>query len=138
MYKKYWKKIIEPLLLEEGYIRISSVAFEKVLATGMEIVIDIQKYRGKNFITINITLNDSNHSQEEGMISALADYRLGDFLPNRQYDLWWSAKRGDIEQSFSEIESIMKEKVLPALRKLEDMKFTEDFIRNIEFVENLI
>lgn len=132
MYKKYWKKNVEPLLLENGYTRISSIAFRKVLTTGVEIIIDIQKYKGKNFITVNITLNNNHGQGEEGMISALIDYRLGDFLSSRQYDIWWSVKKADIDESFLQIKNIMMKVLLPELKKLEDEEFAKKFIRNIE------
>ena len=132
MYKKYWKKNVEPLLLENGYTRISSIDFRKVLTPGVEIIIDIQKYKGKNFITVNITLNTNHGQGEEGMISALIDYRLGDFLSSRQYDIWWSVKKADIDESFLQIKNIMMKVLLPELKKLEDEEFAKKFIRNIE------
>ena len=136
MYKKYCKKIIEPLLLENGYSRVSNVLFEKDLSTGMKIAIDIQKFRGKNFITINIAVIDTD-SNEDGLIHNLLECRLGDFLTNRQYDIWWSVKKEDIDESFLQIENIIKDRLLPALRELEDTKFAEDFIRNIQLTYEL-
>ena len=77
-------------------------------------------------------LNLIQDEQEEGMISALIDYRLGDFLSSRQYDIWWSVKKADIDESFLQIKNIMMKVLLPELKKLEDEEFAKKFIRNIE------
>ena len=138
MYKKYCKKIIEPLLLENGYSRTSNVVFKKKLLTGIEIVIDIQKFKGKNFITINIAvINDVSNFEDDGMVLALSEYRLDDFFSDCQYDIWWSVEKADINESFLQIEDVIKNTLLPELDKLEDKEFAQDFIRNIELSRRL-
>lgn len=136
MYRTYCRKRIKPLLVEQGYTPTSPksvIAFEKETNTGITIVIDVQKWRGRPLITININLFQTDEKNEKGILaSSIESYRLGCFSISSYEDMWWPIDERRIEQSFSEIEELMRNTLLPALEQLEDESFAQRFLRNEE------
>lgn len=136
MYRTYCRKRIKPLLMEQGYTPTSPksvIAFEKETNTGITIVIDVQKWRGRPLITININLFQTDEKNEKGILaSSIESYRLGCFSISSYEDMWWPIDERRIEQSFSEIEELMRNTLLPALEQLEDESFAQKFLRNEE------
>ncbi len=134
MYKKYFRNIIKPLLIENGYLseKIGSIKnFKKRTETGFEIFIDMQKNKYYPCITINVSILQI----ATGIF--VAGYRLGDFGPYSARDIWWSIEISKIEKSFQEISSIMKETLFRELKKWESPQFIDEFLQN-EQIENEI
>ena len=140
MYKRYWKKIIEPLLFANGYLPSDNypLTYYKDLPMGIRIEIEVQKGKWHKIIRVNINILDLiNTCEEEQFPVGMEWYHLGEFLGNCKYDIWWSVEKADIKESFLQIEDVIKNTLLPALDKLEDKEFVEDFIRNIELGRKL-
>lgn len=136
MYRTYCRKRIKPFLAKQGYTPTSPksvIAFEKETNTGITIVIDVQKWRGRPLITININLFQTDEKNEKGILASSIDfYRLGEFSLLPYEDMWWPIDERRIEQSFSEIEELMRNTLFPALEQLEEESFAQRFLRNEE------
>ena len=140
MYKKYCEKIIEPLLMENGYYPSVDcpLTYCKDLSTGIGIEIDIQKGKWYKHIRANIWILDLvNGKEKDSFPDSIESYQLGDFLGMGEKDIWWSVKKVDIDETFLKIEKIMKETLLPALKELEDENFVKDYVKNIKLNREL-
>ena len=140
LFKEYWWKIEESSEKVRELLEVEGVEFWKQYST-LDKIIQYMDFCRKHSPWEELDEDDEElfdllnliqDEQEEGMISALIDYRLGDFLSSRQYDIWWSVKKADIDESFLQIKNIMMKVLLPELKKLEDEEFAKKFIRNIE------
>ena len=109
MYNKYIRKILIPILVENGYEPDpprSLRTFKKDTKTGFTISIEIQKSRCHPCITINILIF------ETGYDCSIVNCRLGNLVYSSR-DIWWSVESSKIENSFQDILKIIKETMLP-------------------------
>lgn len=140
MYKKYCRKLIKPLLLENGYYPStprSVVSYEKKTSTGIKIVIDVQKNKWEQSITVNITILKEDNINKLEIFEEIDHYRLGHFSDYPFQDLWWSIEEYKIEKSFLEIVNIMQSGLFQNLEQFEDKQFVGRFIENINIIHSL-
>ena len=126
MYNKYIRKILKPILVENGYEPDpprSLKTFKKHTKTGFTIYIEIQKERRRPWITINILIS------EAGEECSFVNCRLGKLIYSSR-DIWWSVESSKIENSFQDIVTIIKETMLPELEKWENQEFVNEFLEN--------
>lgn len=126
MYNKYIRKILMPILVENGYKPDpprSLRTFKKDTKTGFTISIEIQKSRRHPCITINILIF------EAGYDCSIVNCRLGNLVYSSR-DIWWSVESSKIENSFQDILKIIKETMLPELEKWENQEFINEFLEN--------
>ena len=140
MYRKYCRRLLKPILVENGFYPSTSrsvTSYEKNIAMGMRIGIDIQ--RNKWYPTITININVLKETTIEGLkiFNTIEDYRLGHFSLYPFQDLWWSIEEEKIEESFQEVVNIMQNKLFPALEAFENEKFMEQFLANKKISNSL-